>query len=157
MKQIGYFIGIFIVFIFAIIASGIGKEAGNIVSDKFNLTTPSANAQSNELQKIIEDAVKTARKQMQLPKRVNNDTILTSISARQGGIVYHQKLINIDSREVDIPNSKSKMRKLVQSQVCSNKQMEFGLKKGIIYTYSYVDKNGVFLCAFNYTKRDCGY
>ena len=154
MKRI---IALVVIVIVAIFASGMGKELGNIMSNKLNLTPSPANATSSALQQHIDDFARTANETFNLPKRIDSETVLTAVSARQGELVYHYKCTNFNYRDMDMQTFKKNGRKLVKSSICTSKKMEYGLKKGIAYTYSYVDKNGHFLAEFTYTKHDCGY
>ena len=154
MKNLYYSIPIII---FLIITGGVSKEAVNLSFIKLCLKPPLANATSDKLQKEIEKWVHIANTQMNLPKLVDDETLIVNVTARRGGVAYHHKLVHYNIKDINLDKLKRIIRTNVKNNVCNSSDMRSALKLGMSFTFSYVDKDGNFLEETTIKQGDCNY
>jgi hypothetical protein len=94
-------------------------------------------------------------KQLNLPKMIDSETELTTVSGSEGVIAYGYRLVNHSASEIDagtIANLKAQVAK----NVCSTPETrDKFLKQRITMRYTYGDKGGAQVASFDITEADC--
>jgi hypothetical protein len=92
----------------------------------------------------------------QFPKKIDSETEITSVSALEGVFIYHSRLVNLASTEVNAA-ALANLKPLVTKAACANAaSVDNFLKQGITLRYEYSDKGGRTLASFDVTRAECG-
>jgi hypothetical protein len=93
----------------------------------------------------------------QLPKAVDQETEIASVTGLEGVFVYNYRLVNRVVTEVDVSAFLASIKPEVTRAACTtpNTRDKF-LKEGVTLRYSYADKDGVPVASFDVQPGDCG-
>lgn len=91
-----------------------------------------------------------------LPKKMDSDTRLTRVYAREREFIYEMELINYSSRDLDSSQFLAQATPFVRSQACGNRGMKGFWKHGITATYQYLGNDRVAIGTVSVTPGDCG-
>jgi hypothetical protein len=90
------------------------------------------------------------------PRKVDEATEITRVSALEGVFIYHYRFVNVAVAEVDAAVL-AKLRPTVTKSSCANAAtLNNFIKKDITLRYFYSDKLGRALATFDVTRADCG-
>ena len=93
----------------------------------------------------------------QLPKAVDAETELASVTSLEGVLIYNYRLVNAIAADVDASALLASVTPGVTRSVCTTQDTrDKFLKEGITLRYSYVDKAGAQIASFDVSKADCG-
>jgi hypothetical protein len=93
----------------------------------------------------------------QLPRAIDGETALTSVTGLDGVFVYNYRLVNRSTGEVDPANLVSTLKPQVTRAACAAPETrDKFLKQGITLRYSYADKAGQPVASFDVVPADCG-
>ena len=93
----------------------------------------------------------------QLPKPVDQETEVTSVTGLEGVFVYNYTLVNRVASEVDGSHLVATLQPQVTQAACAapDTRDKF-LNQGVTLRYSYADKTGSAIASFDVTPQDCG-
>jgi hypothetical protein len=92
----------------------------------------------------------------QLPKAVDQETELASVTGLEGVFVYNYRLVSRAVGDVDAGFATA-IKPLVTKAACTAPDThEKFLKQGITLRYAYTDMNGTPVTSFDVTLGDCG-
>ncbi len=90
------------------------------------------------------------------PRKVDEATEITRVSALEGVFIYHYRFVNVAGAEVDAAVL-AKLRPAVTKSSCGNAAtLNNFIKKDVTLRYFYSDKAGATLATFDVTRADCG-
>jgi hypothetical protein len=136
VKKVLSVIFVMALFHICIIASGV--EAGEILDAKF-------------LSKIAD----TINKKMGLPKQLNEDTILKSVTHAHSALVYTYIMIKVSADDLDTNEVGKRMKEYLLSQGACKQFGKYIFNNELIVRYKYYGQNRNLICSFDITKRDC--
>ncbi len=103
-------------------------------------------------QKLL-DVANTVNKT--LPKMIDAETKLDSVSASGYELQYRYTLVNYNAVDLDTELLTLNMRPNLVKSTCSTKATLNFLNKNVLIQYSYFDKLGVHVTSININKLDC--
>lgn len=90
------------------------------------------------------------------PRQVDPETEITRLSALEGVLIYHYRLVNLASSSAD-GALLAQLKPRVTRTSCGNElTLNSFLKKDITLRYLYSDRAGKALVSFDVTLADCG-
>jgi hypothetical protein len=147
LKKIISVLGLVAMLIGAGISGIIGKLASRAI---FSPSEPNK-------EELIEQLTIAADKiNRQLPMMVDSETRLDRATVGPGvRTVYHYKILNYTSKNIDIDRLQTYLRPQVVKSVCSNKDMKASLQYGVKYDYIYAGNDGIEITQFEIAQNDC--
>ena len=132
--------------VLVVLVGEIGREAGNwLVSRPADPTLAVLNRVASELNK-------------NLPMRIDQETELMNVGAREGVIVYNYRCLNFTASELNADTLVEELRPSALRQACTTPETADGLlKRGVAMRFSYVDRSRAFITAFDVTPENCGF
>lgn len=91
--------------------------------------------------------------QEELPKLIDEETSLDSVTAHQGQLVYEYSLVNFSSEELDVEHLAATMGPSLTNQYCG--QMQQFLGAGFTITTRYTTTDSVLVYELNVIAADC--
>lgn len=115
-------------------------------------TTPEK--QSNSLDQSV---LRASAEQLNrsVPKKIDEETVLTKVEAQKDGLLYNYELINKVSTDLD-SDTIGILRGTVKDKICTTAETKSFLKEGYSYYYSYVGKDQKPVTKFSVAPKDCG-
>ena len=90
------------------------------------------------------------------PRQVDPETEITRLSALEGVLIYHYRLVNVAAASAD-GALLARLKPMVTKTSCGNAMtLNSFLKKDITLRYLYSDRVGKALVSFDVTLADCG-
>jgi hypothetical protein len=92
----------------------------------------------------------------QLPKPVDPETELSSVTGLEGVFVYNYRIVSRSAAEVDANAFVKTIKPPVTTAACTAPQThDRFLKQGVTLRYAYADRNGTPITSFDVTPSDC--
>ncbi len=92
----------------------------------------------------------------QLPKLVDQETELTSVSGLEGVIAYNYRLVNRTAADVSATTLTEALKPHATKAACGTPETrEKFLNQGITMRYTYADKGGAAIASFDVAPADC--
>lgn len=141
LKKVSAFI---IVVLLASFGSALGKMfiAANANAEKSDEIENSLNVLAENVNKL-------------LPKLVDSDTEMVSVTAYQNQLTFNYRIVNYKLHELDIVIFDESMLPQLFKSYCTGKETAIYRKAGVKIIYSYTDTDGQFISSFNFNKTDC--
>ncbi|MBA3018614.1 MAG: hypothetical protein KJ550_02265 [Proteobacteria bacterium] len=93
-----------------------------------------------------------------LPLQLDSEMVLYRVVAYDNKeLVYQIQTISVNASDIDFNIVKKLMRPKIKNSLCTMPDTLAFLRMGIIYTYSFHDKNNYYMGKFSITPKDCGF
>jgi hypothetical protein len=154
MKKFVSVIIIIFFFLIFVIASGVGKIVGEEIISYFSSLNV---AQAGNVldKKFLSKIADTINKRMRLPKKIDEETILQSVSHAYSALIYNYILLKYSADELDKKESSTIMKQRVLSRGACKQFKKYIFNNELIVRYNYYGKNRNLICSFDITKNDC--
>jgi hypothetical protein len=145
LQTVKMVLGVVVVLVAAAVAGQIGREAGgSLLRRSTDVTSVSA------LTRVASEANKS------LPMMVDKETELSNASALPGILVYNYRFVNGIMQEISAQELIGRLKPSTTTRACTTPETRDGLlKRGVTMRYSYSDRNGAFIAAFDVTPDAC--
>ena len=138
-------LGVVVVLVAAALAGGIGREVGDSLFRKpADITSVSA------LMRVASEANKS------LPTMVDKETELANTGALPGVLIYNYRFVDAVAKDISAQDVIARLKPSTVTKACTTPETRDGLlKRGVTMRYSYSDRNGAFIAAFDVTPDGC--
>ena len=93
-----------------------------------------------------------------LPQMISNEIQLVRVVApAYNEMEYVMKTLLYSINDLNINAIERTLKPPTKNSICSSPDSLEMIKRGIIYTYVYYDKNNIYIGKFSVTPKDCGY
>jgi hypothetical protein len=91
-----------------------------------------------------------------LPAMLDSEVRHDSAEAQGHNLIFNYTLVNLTQEVMDEKTFTELMEADMKQQVCSDKDSQMMLKKGMKVAYNYADKNQQHITTFAYDAKSCG-
>lgn len=106
------------------------------------------------LNETLQITAKTLNKN--LPSMLDEELRLDSVGAKGSQMSFMYTLVHFTPKEMQAKRLRELMYKDIKSQVCTDKESQMLLKKGMFVTYNYNGKNKEPITTFSFDAKTCG-
>ena len=120
------------------------------------LTLFSTSAQAENISiKTMQTIADQVKKQLNLPKKLDNETMLIDIVPSTNRLIYHYTLINYDGASIDAKVLYDTQKPIVTKNLCKNPAMIYFRDNNISTEYIYFGKDKAAVTAVLVSPNDC--
>ncbi|ODA33104.1 hypothetical protein A8L45_11750 [Veronia pacifica] len=111
----------------------------------------------NTLKQLIPLMVKLAADQINqtTPLNISEEVRLDSAANKANELQLTHTLIEDEIDDIDVPRFTSLYQTVVLNNVCNAEQSKKLLRNGVVFSYSYYDRNGQFVADLKVSEGDC--
>lgn len=104
-----------------------------------------------EYQRLVNDMNKS------LPMMTSSEMQLTRVYMRSNEVVYVTKSIKLDRNQTSPAILENKIKPATVNGLCTAPDSSNMIKKGLVYTYVFYDKENKYISEYSISTRDCGF